>query len=123
MGNKSKRNTKRARDKRHLKPTKPKPLQIATFDDGTPVCVMRPARPERAVELVKEAHERHSLGPGADTEWKALQEQINEECGPYTLVGFLALPGQKVVDKDCQVLGDLQPGDSFMHQSAFEEEG
>jgi hypothetical protein len=117
MGNTSKRNTKRARAKRAknsaARPSKP--LRTVSYQDGTPMCVARPSYPERALELTKQAIE-------ADTAWADLQEKLNAECGPYTFVGFLGMPGEKVVDADGKILGEMQPGDSFMHISVLEEQ-
>lgn len=82
-------------------------LDILRVEDGYPLAVMRPADPARAVARVKEAAEKHD---------PALMRLAFEEQ-PHTFVGWLARDSAglgKVVDHDGEVLGELQPGDSFV---------
>jgi len=83
--------------------------KIATSsDDGRPLAVLRPAKPDVAMALVKAA-----LSSGNPS---LFEEGLPEkECGPYTFVGWLAsTPGGILVDGEGNEVGHTQAGDSFV---------
>lgn len=119
--------------RRQRRPWKPKPKRrskptVCTFEDGNPICIARPADPKRAMELVgetlKDPNSDHHFNMNTDKDaWEKLQKKLNEECGPYTFVGYLATGGGgKILDQFGEVIDEMRPGDSIMHPSAFEEE-
>ena len=95
--------------------------------------VIRPANPERAIELVREV----GLGNSAQTQtrWDAVHQKLNDECGPYTFVGYMGKPLKctgplakhkarkqpvPVVDVDGNQVDVCKPGDSFVGPDFFE---
>lgn len=105
--------------------------RMMRFEDGTPMVAGRPSDSKRAIELVFEANDRpEGKTPGAlaDKVWADLERLLNEECGPYTAIGYPVAPTPEnpaliiLVDTDGNKVGCLESGDSFMHPSAFSQE-
>jgi hypothetical protein len=83
--------------------------KMATFDDGTPICVARPTNQALALQIAKDAINTDR--------WEAAQKRMNEECGPYTLMGFLGKnhnPRPCIVSETGKRLGYPESGDSFV---------
>lgn len=104
--------------------------KMHTFEDGTPILVARPTNPELAIAIMKD------IVGGDKQSWEAAQERLNEECGPYTFVGFWGRPPklrgmtkhrarQKppddyLVNERGEKIGEVEPGDSFVHTTFFD---
>jgi hypothetical protein len=82
---------------------------IATSsDDGRPLAVFRPAKPDVAIAFAKAA-----LSSQNTEIFEGLPEK---ECGPYTFVGWMAAGSDEgiLVDGEGNEVGRSQPGDSFV---------
>jgi hypothetical protein len=92
--------------------------KVATFGDGSPICVARPTNQALALQIAKE-----EIG-GGDEQWAAAQKRLDEECGPYTFVGFLGKnhnPRPCIVSETGKRLGYPEPGDSFVAINFWKE--
>ena len=95
---------------------KTKTYPIAYAENGRPMAVIRPARPEIALIIA-----RHAV----ETRAKEMPPVPEEEAGPYTFRGFLAKPARlgneivRIVDRDGKFLETCQPGDSFVTGDQF----
>lgn len=88
---------------------KPRSLNRIYFPvKGLPMLVMRPDKPELAVALAETA---------AKNQDRSLFAKIPEIVSGYTFIGYLAEGGRKILDAECNVIGEPQPGDSFVTNS------
>jgi len=74
--------------------------------DGLPLMVIRPADPEKAIRIAKEAAEANDAERLAN-----LVDEVGADT--YTFVGY-ATHGKRIVDESGKPIGETQPGDSFV---------
>ena len=88
---------------------KPRSLnRIHIADNGLPILVIRPDNPKLALAIAQVALKRQD---------KALLDRLPDEVGKYTFVGYLAEGGRNILNADCRVIGEIQPGDSLVTNS------
>lgn len=82
---------------------------FARAPDGQKMMVLRPENPALAIELANKL-----LGSKDEEEFdKILQAQ------PYLFVGYSARSNaKKILDEDGKIIGELQPGDSFVSEKS-----
>ena len=102
---------------------------IARFDDGAPIAVGRPKDGPLAVKIVEETmtDPKNKRPDVADDVWRELEKRLDKECGPYTFVGYMATNKEHenqsaLADEFGNLVGYMEPGDSLMHPSAFEND-
>jgi len=121
---------KRARlslsERQARKRLRPKKLVVATFDDdGSPICVVRPDRPDVAIQLTEAYLARPQREK--DALWDAHIAELHEKAGPYEFVGYYSLnkddAGENILvdPEDGEYVGVLRKGDMFCHDSSIEE--
>ena len=110
-----------------MPPTRWNKKKMMCFDDGEPMAVARPSNPKRALELTRELSDQpQSEGSlWAAQLWKAFAKQLNQECGPYTFLGYLAKAPKsdsrptQILDSKGRVIDEMQPGDSITRESVW----
>ena len=81
-------------------------VKMRLFSDGTPMLIARPTRAKLAVKIARKA-----IGT---KNWDKAQKRMNEECGPYTFVGYASLSGTEVLNAEGVQIDTVRPGDSFV---------
>jgi hypothetical protein len=78
---------------------------LFAHDLGRRLAFLRPAKPEVSLALGRKAMETND---------GSLLEQLPEEAGPYTFVGWVSADGKQALDDEGEVVGKPEAGDSIV---------